>query len=102
MMVKAIRTDTRLLHHGTPSGGDTTTEEADLLQRCFFIDSDDRDVCDNGVLREGGSAHLRFFVSIYVRDILVQTTYEVIQRLALASEAASTVGHDTLTLGGAD
>ena len=62
-----IRTDARLLHHSAPGGGDTTAKEADLLKRCLFVDSNNGDVCDDGILREGGSAHLRLCEHIWIQ-----------------------------------
>ena len=52
------RTDARLLDHGTPGSGDTTAEKADLLERSLGVDSNDRHIRDNGVLREGRGTHL--------------------------------------------
>lgn len=56
-----MRTNSRLFGDCTPGSCDATTEEADFLERCFLIDCNNRDVCYNGVLREGGGAHLCAF-----------------------------------------
>lgn len=66
------------------SSSDTTTEQAGAVHWCLVGNRDNRNVCDNGVLREGGSAH------------------EVEEVLALALEARASIWHDTLALGGSD
>ncbi len=51
-------TDTRLFYDRTPSSGDTTSEETNLLQRSLLVDGNDRNVSDDSVLREGRCSHL--------------------------------------------
>ena len=74
--------DAWLFGDSAPCGGDTTTEEADLLERRLLIDSDDRDVCNDCVLGEGGRSH------------------EVVDGLAIDRETAGVIGHQTFALGG--
>ena len=69
---------------GTVAGGDTAAEQAGAVHGGLLLHSDDRDVGDDGVLREGGGAH-------EVQDVL-----------AAGAEAGGAVGHHTLTLRGAD
>ena len=69
---------------GTVTGGDTAAQQARAVGGDLRRHSDDRDVGDNGVLGESGGTH------------------EVEEVLAAGLEAGSTVGHDTLTLGGTD
>ena len=66
------------------SGGDTTTEQACAIHRGLVGDGNDRDICDDGVLGEGGSAH------------------EVEQVLALTLQSRSSIGHDSFSLGCSD
>lgn len=68
----------------TVTGGDTTAEQAGSVHGSIVLNGDDRDVGDDSVLGEGGSAH------------------EVEQILALASESRGAIGHQTLALGGSD
>ena len=68
----------------TVTGGDTATQQAGAVGGDLGSHSDDRDVGDNGVLRESGGTH------------------EVEEVLAAGLETGSTVGHHTLTLGGTD
>lgn len=62
------------------SGGNTTSEQADFVQRRLFVDLADGDLSDDCVLREGRAAH------------------EVEQLLAVAAESGCSVGHHTATL----
>lgn len=53
------RTDTGLFDHGTPCGGDTAAEEADLFERSLLVHCNDGNVGHYCVLGESGGAHLR-------------------------------------------
>ena len=66
------------------TGGDTAAEQAGPVHGSILGNGNDGDVGDNGVLGEGGCSH------------------EVEEVLALAPEARSAVGHDTLSLCGTD
>lgn len=68
---------------GTIASGDTTPEQAHLVERCGLVDHGNCDLWEHGVLREGGDAH------------------EVENGLAIGvRKAGSAVGHHTFTLGG--
>lgn len=69
---------------GSVTGGDTTAEQAGTVHRGLLCDCNDGNVGYNGVLGEGRGTH------------------KVEKILALALEARSAVGHDTLTLGSAN
>lgn len=68
----------------TVTGGDTAAEQAGSVHGSIVLNGDDRDVGNDSVLGEGGSAH------------------EVEQILALASESRGAIRHQTLALGGSD
>lgn len=68
----------------TVAGGDAAAEQAGAVHGRLVGDLDDGDVCDDGVLGEGGGSH------------------EVQQVLALALEARGAVGHHAFALGCAD
>ncbi|GAO47486.1 hypothetical protein G7K_1692-t1 [Saitoella complicata NRRL Y-17804] len=68
----------------TVSSSNTTSQQTDLVQRRRRVDSDDRNIGNDGVLGESRGTHV-------VQDILTTGT-----------EAGGTVGHDTLTLGSTD
>lgn len=94
-------TNSGLLHNGTPGSGDTTAKQADAVERRLRVNSDDGDVCNDRVLREGGSAHLDR--RIYERDNTlkhktIESAYKVMDFLALAGETDSLVGHQTRAL----
>lgn len=59
-----LRTDAGLLDDCAPGGGDTAAKEADLFQRRGGVDRYDRNICDNGVLRECGRSHLSKNINI--------------------------------------
>ena len=65
---------------GTVTSGNAAAEQACPVHGCFVCDLNDRDVGDDGVLRESRRAH------------------EVQQVLALTLEARGAVGHDALAL----
>lgn len=46
------RTDARLFHDSSVAGGDSTAEQADLVEGCLRVDGDDGDIGYDGVLRE--------------------------------------------------
>src|SRR6266850_1949482 len=46
------RTDARLFCDGAPARSNATSQEADLVQRGFLIDGDNRDVCHDCILRK--------------------------------------------------
>jgi hypothetical protein len=69
---------------GAVARGDAAAKQACAVHGRLFRDGDDGDVGDDGVLREGGGAH------------------EVQQVFTLALEARGAVGHDALSLCGAD
>ena len=77
-------TDAVQLGDGSISGGDPTSQQTSLVQGSLFIDGDDADVGEDGVLGESRSSH------------------KVLDGLPLAGESAGLVGHQSLTLGGAD
>ena len=52
------RTNARLLCDGAPAGGDTASQQADLVQWGFLVDCDNRHVRKNSVLRECRDTHL--------------------------------------------
>ena len=64
--------------------GDPTTKEARSVHGSLVCDGDDRNIRDDGVLRECGRAH------------------EVQKILAFALESASAIWHDSLALGRSD
>ena len=68
----------------TVTGGDTAAEQTGPIGGDLRSDSDDRDIGNDGVLREGGGTH------------------EVQEVLAAGLEAGSAIRHDTLTLGSTD
>jgi hypothetical protein len=70
------------VEHGADTGGHTATEQADLVQRSFFGDHGNRDFRQHGVLGEGRAPHV------------------VVDRLTVVAEAAGTVRHQALALGG--
>lgn len=72
------------LDSGTVTGGDTAAKETGTVGRDLRSDSNDRDIGNDCVLREGGGTH------------------EVEEVLAAGLEAGGAIGHDTLTLSGAD
>lgn len=69
---------------GTVTGGDTTAEQAGAVSRGLGSDSNDRDIGNDGVLREGGGTH-------EVQDIL-----------STGLEAGGAIGENTTTLGSPD
>jgi hypothetical protein len=69
---------------GTVTSRDTTTQQASAVHGGLVGDLDDRNVGNDGVLREGRGTH------------------EVEKILALALEARGSVRHDTLALSGSD
>lgn len=69
---------------GTVTGGDTTAEQAGSVSGGLGSDGNDRDIGNDGVLREGGGTH-------EVQDVL-----------STGPEAGGAIGHDTATLGSPD
>ena len=69
---------------GAVAGGYTAAEKACPVHGGIGLDGDDGDIGDDSILGEGGRSH------------------KVQQVLALALEPGGAVGHDTLTLRGAD
>lgn len=53
-----ILTDTLLLDNCTPCSCDSTSKKANLFKRGALVDSYDRNICNNGVLRKCRCAHL--------------------------------------------
>ena len=51
-----IARETRLIRD-IPSG-DSATQKTSLLERCLLVDLDDRNIGDDGVLRERRASHL--------------------------------------------
>ena len=68
----------------TNTSGDTTSEETNLLERSRLVHLGNRDLREDGVLREGGSTH------------------KVVNSLSFARETRSSIGHNTGVLGGAN
>mmetsp|Transcript_47024 Transcript_47024/g.80923 ORF Transcript_47024/g.80923 Transcript_47024/m.80923 type:complete len:303 (+) Transcript_47024:123-1031(+) len=69
------------VHHGAVARGDPAPKQAHLLERGVVRHLGHGDLGHHRVLAEGGGAH------------------EVVDRLALAGEAAAAIGHDSSTLG---
>lgn len=55
---KEVRTDSWLLHDGTPGSCDTTSEETNFIKWRRLVDSNYGNICNDRVLRECRSAHL--------------------------------------------
>jgi hypothetical protein len=72
------------LDSGTVTGGDTAAKKTGPVGRDLRSDSNDGDIGDDCVLREGGGTH------------------EVEEVLAAGPEAGGAIRHDTLTLSGTD
>lgn len=51
-------TNARLLYDRAPCSSDTAAKKADLFKRSLFIDSNNRHVGNNGILRECRCSHL--------------------------------------------
>ena len=69
---------------GADAGGDAAADIADLVEGRVVAHFGQRDFGQDGVIREGGAAHV------------------VMHHLALVGEARGAVGHQALALGGAD
>jgi hypothetical protein len=66
--MRTRRTDAGLFDDGAPGGGDAAPEETNFFKRCLLVDGDHRDVRHDGVLREGGCAHLQ--VRVQFKDAM--------------------------------
>jgi hypothetical protein len=100
-MKKWGRTDTGLFGDSPPCSGDTAAKKADFVERCLLVNGNHRNICDDGVLREGRSTHLNQG-SLHWCRVEVGQTYEVVDWLPIDAEATRVVGHQAFALCGAD